>query len=653
MSTVYASGKLEPHVHHGVQEEALHAHEFSLFHGFHEKNVIHELKHYLPAQSAIKDFIHHNTLHAYQHQKFYDAIFKASAIFGYQVTLQLAEYRQLYKDGRISDDILDQILSSRKGVAKLPLWKEKLLSKAYNTNLRPKIGALRTHWKQHYALDMDSKVYPLLFRILSNYLDQGVSIRRFPVEEGGFLASMRKLESNGLVSFFKTKRAKTLLLNEQTNVTQLLKLLVGKAPYYEQYLFDQQFGHHGWSGFVSAIEDSTASMLDKRNISLRELILYELLLEIDTLDHTFGEGKWQPLTHVVHEPPVHLLENIANSELNEVLMLWQDAFEWSYYDGVLAGLQHTNAHTTTDVAPSFQAIFCIDERECSLRRHIENTDKYAETLGAPGFFGVEFYFQPENGKFYEKLCPAPVTPKYLIKENRTGAIRHHDLLYTEKSNTLIQGFFLTIGLGLWAMARTFLNLFKPTMSPAISNAFAHMNDQAQLTIENTRPENTENGLQIGFTVQEMATRVEAQLRGMGLLNRFAPVIYVVAHGSSSANNPHHGAHDCGACSGRARLRKCQSVCIYGQSSRSKSHSARQRDCNTFRNPICGCFARYRRRRNSVFRYQHTFSDQPTTSYRAQSCFRKITGPQCQRAISKICLHQHPYAHSKNQKSNQG
>ena len=37
---------------------------------------------------------------------------------------------------------------------------------------------------------------------------------------------------------------------------------------------------------------------------------------------------------------------------------------------------------------------------------------------------------------------------------------------------------------------------------------------------------------------------------MGLVKEFSPLVYVVAHGSSSANNPHHGAHDCGACSGR-------------------------------------------------------------------------------------------------------
>jgi uncharacterized protein YbcC (UPF0753/DUF2309 family) len=57
-------------------------------------------------------------------------------------------------------------------------------------------------------------------------------------------------------------------------------------------------------------------------------------------------------------------------------------------------------------------------------------------------------------------------------------------------------------------------------------------------------------LQIGFTIDEMSLRVENLLKGIGLINDFAPIIYVVGHGSSSANNPHHGAHDCGACSGR-------------------------------------------------------------------------------------------------------
>ena len=59
-----------------------------------------------------------------------------------------------------------------------------------------------------------------------------------------------------------------------------------------------------------------------------------------------------------------------------------------------------------------------------------------------------------------------------------------------------------------------------------------------------------NGLQIGYTLDEMAARAEGFLRGIGLVKNFAPIVYIVAHGSSSANNPHHGAHDCGACSGR-------------------------------------------------------------------------------------------------------
>src|SRR5688500_3149653 len=96
-----------------VQEAEQYRHE--AHHVFDEAHVLHELKHYLPSQTPLKDFIHHNSLHAFQHMKFYEAIFTASKIFGFQVHLQLSEYRELYKTGRIRADILDKIISDKKG----------------------------------------------------------------------------------------------------------------------------------------------------------------------------------------------------------------------------------------------------------------------------------------------------------------------------------------------------------------------------------------------------------------------------------------------------------------------------------------------------------------------------------------------------------
>ncbi len=516
---------------------------------FDEAHVLHELKHYLPSQTPLKDFIHHNSLHAFQQMKFYDAIFKASSIFGYQVTLQLREFRQLYKNGRIRQDILDRLLSEKKGTHAKE-WKEKMLSGAYNAERSPRVGRLRPQWKTAYAIDMDLLVQPLLFRILCSYLDQGIALWNFPVNEDGFLASLRDLEKQSLVSFFKTKRSRDFLLSGSSSIDSLLNILVGNSDFYEQYLFDQQFSHQGWSGIISAIENQPTALLDQRKISLHDLIVFELLLEIDALDAELGQN-WVPLCNQLLTEPINLFSPPDETELTEIFRLWQDAFEWSYYDEVLAGISRAKKnHPPAEHTKSFQAMFCIDERECSIRRHIEHVDQNCETFGTPGFFSVEFFFQPEDGSFRDKLCPQPVTPKYLIKEHSVKVQRKHELLYTKHAHTLLAGSLVTLTLGLWSSVRLFLNLFRPRMSPAISNAFAHMHKSSQLTIANTDPSHQEDGLQVGFTVTEMATRVESLLRGIGLLKDFAPIVYVIAHGSSSANNPHHGAHDCGACSGR-------------------------------------------------------------------------------------------------------
>ncbi len=521
---------------------------------FDEAHTLHELTHYLPSQASLKDFIHHNSLHAYQHLKFYPAIFKASQIFGYQVTLQLDEFRQMYRNGRIREAVLDRILAERKGAKRVGEWKEKLLSGTYDTARSPRIGRLRAQWKSQFHLDLDGLVHPLLFRIMGSYLDQGVSAWRFPAEEQGLLASLAALEKNGMASFFKTKTARRLLLDGQTDLTQLLTMVVGDEAYFEQYLFDQQFSHQGWSGIVAAIEADPAALLDQRKVSLRDFIALELLMEIDALESEFGKG-WQPLCSRVTARPANLFADVEATELQEVFSLWQDAFEWSYYDEVLAGIAAANTTATPAAAApkSFQAMFCIDERECSIRRHIERVDADCETLGTPGFFGVEFYFQPEGGQFYDKLCPAPVTPKYLIKETEAKMAHQQELLYTRPVQRLLPGFLFSLVGGFWALVRTLLTLFRPKMTPAISDAFSHMGASSQLSIENHDPKHRENNLQIGFSVPEMATRAEGQLRSIGLIDHFAPLVYAIGHGSSSANNPHHGAHDCGACSGRPGL----------------------------------------------------------------------------------------------------
>ncbi len=521
---------------------------------FNEAHVIHELKHYLPAQQALKDFIHHNSLHAFQHMKFYDGIFKAAGIFGFQVHLQLHEYRELYKSSRIRADILEKVIAIKKN--SVSEWKEKLLHKEYETIVQPKIGQLRRFWKENNQIDLDNKVHPLLFRILCAFLDQGIAVANIPFVNKNFTDSIRELEQNSFVSFFKTTTVRQKFLSGNYSITELLKTIVGREEYFEQYLFDQHFAHHGWSGFISAVEDNPQTLLDPKKITLKELIEFELLMELDALNFNLGNN-WQPLANNINVAPINLFEDVAKTEFAEVIELWQDAFEWSYYDSVLKGIQLSNQKKQTlnnnvSLASerSLQAIFCIDEREDSIRRHIEAVDKKAETFGAPGFFGVEFYFQQQGSKFYDKLCPAPVTPKYLIKESEAKSIRKDELIYTKHTHGFLTGFALSITFGFWAFVKTVLNLFKPKMSPAISNAYGHMDMQSVLTIENKSTTDVENGLQIGYTLDEMVARAEGFLRGMGLIKNFAPIVYIVAHGSSSANNPHHGAHDCGACSGR-------------------------------------------------------------------------------------------------------
>jgi len=526
---------------------------------FDEDEVINELKHYLPAQAPLKDFIHHNTLHAFQDLTFHNAIAKASTIFGYNGYYSLEKYRSLYASHKINHQQLEQIIKNKKGNDSFSEWENKILFKKYNHSISPRIGTLRLHWKKYSKIDMDSLVHPFLFRILCSYLDQGISIWNFPVFQQGLLYSIKELEKNSLVSNFKSKRVKNLIQTDNYDLNSLLEIVVGEESLYTQYLFDQQFAHQGWSGMVSTIEDQPHTLVDPRKISLKELIILELLLEIDLLDSKFGED-WKPLFFYVKSKPIDLFEKTKPTELDEVLSIFQEAFEWTYYNQVLGAIHPSKTSESINNSKSFQAMFCIDDRECSLRRYIEKNDPNCETFGTPGFFNVEFYFQPENGKYYTKLCPAPVNPKYLIKEYGTKGVKYKDIHFTKKSHSLFKGWLTSQTIGFESAFQLFLTIFRPSMSPATASSFKHMDKISELTIENKDLSTIENALQVGFTIEEMATRVEGLLKSIGLIENFAPIVYVIGHGSSTVNNPHYAAYDCGACCGRPGSVNARVIC---------------------------------------------------------------------------------------------
>jgi len=519
-------------------------------HAFDLEHTLHEIKHYLPSQMTLKDFVHHNTLHPFQDLKFYEGIFRASKIFGYKVTLQLNDYRQLFKVKRIKESVIERIILDRKGSDQLEQWVNNVLIKEYDENIQPRIGLLRKDWKSVYKIDLDSLVQPLLYRIFCAYLDQGISVWNFPVGQNGFLATIREMEKESNTSFFKTSKVRNMLQDEGVTIPQLLQQIVGDEKYFEQYLFDLCFGHRGWSGMISVLDDNPNALLIKKSISLKDAVQFELLMELDMLNLELG-NRWKPLATTAKEAPLAILGETNLTELDEVFKIWQDAFEWSYYDDVISGINRNinSKHEVTE-QKKFQAIFCIDERECSIRRHIEYVAPTCETLGAPGFFGVEFYYQQFGAKFIDKLCPAPVTPKYLIKEYDVQPHRHADVIFSENTHKLAKGFVSTFALGALSLGKMFQTTFRPKMSALISDAFSHMDKHSKLTVENKSLLDKEDELQIGFTIEEMTIRVENFLRGIGLIKNFSEIVYVVSHGSSSANNPHHGAHDCGACSGR-------------------------------------------------------------------------------------------------------
>ena len=65
------------------------------------EQIIDHAAHFLPIQGPIEVFVHHNTLHAFEHRPFHEAVRLANDVYGAHPYLRESEYREMLDTKRI------------------------------------------------------------------------------------------------------------------------------------------------------------------------------------------------------------------------------------------------------------------------------------------------------------------------------------------------------------------------------------------------------------------------------------------------------------------------------------------------------------------------------------------------------------------------
>jgi uncharacterized protein YbcC (UPF0753/DUF2309 family) len=519
-------------------------------------DAIEHIAHWLPTQNPIKDFVHHNTLHAVDNRHFTDALAVASRVFGAKSSLPIGYYQKRYRKGRIHEFAIEAAVErlSTNEVERSTL--RTLMFEADREAHYPPpsiaLDGIKQGWLTKLEINLDALVHPILFRLISNFLDQGISHWPVALPDETLWECVRRLVEESFIPLypFQEPEARRLLQqDEETAIRHCLERLVGDEMLFGTYLLEMSLGHPGWSGMVHVIEAQPDSLLFKRKISLKAFIAVELLMQLAIMNMKLGPR----LTALAETPPIGEFDSFASAltppPIPLHLQAWQEAMEHSLYAELLTALQ--KKPKTPTPTPKIQALFCIDDRECSIRRHLEEINPEVETFGAAGFFGIEFFYKGLNDIYPVAQCPVVITPKHVVVENGPENTHPAPTQRAFAPSHPLKNWLTTQTLGLGYAARLAIEVFRPgTKTPSLAK-LSQANHRTQLHLlrseENTH---TPDGRLLGFSREEMADRLENLLRSIGLTHNFAPLVMVVAHGASSANNPHFAAYDCGACSGK-------------------------------------------------------------------------------------------------------
>jgi hypothetical protein len=468
------------------------------------------------------------------------------------------------------------------------------------------------------GVDLDEIVHPLLIRLCAVFLDQGQAYWPMPGRELGLLIAVRRLLASGgvypefLVGLDREFRGQE---EEGTSATQAVEEALAvfgvDGENLEAVLQAELLALPGWAGMIRQLEEQPrlaphervpASLMDYvavrltiTKVAAANLSRRFRLGPVDAAwvrgEASHDDGGSRDLAAAAAFMDIAQLLGLSAGELAaldgrsrerlrreieafdqiERRRLYHLAYELRHEKAVLSALvKHARLpRGRTPGRPAAQVFFCVDEREESTRRHLEEVDPEIETFGAVGFFGVAIDYTGIDDPRGASLCPVVVKPQHAVIERPDPRHKHlHDMraarrkIWSQRargrflsSRTLLRGWLSTAVLGVLSVfpliARVLAPLSYAKLRQRLNESFLPVPlTELVFMRDDDAGHEAAHGLQLGFSVAEKVDRVASVLAPAGLRGDFARIVVILGHGSTNLNNPLESAYNCGACGGR-------------------------------------------------------------------------------------------------------
>jgi uncharacterized protein YbcC (UPF0753/DUF2309 family) len=626
--------------------------------------------HLLPAQGPIGVFVHHNTLHAFQHLPFEQAVAQAAQLYGTEPYLSESAYQREAERGRIMPDDIREVIRREPDEVIIPgrLSRRVLREALLRPGVRPvDVRTLDWHlqegdWLRCFRKDLppeaamalsgdspaalwaacearlpevtsgtvvgprrpaeavqrshgvwlDDIVHPPVIRLTGAFLDQGIAYWPMPLRELGLLGAARRIMGqqvavfprhlSGIGALLRDHEARAL--DAESVVLEMLAALgmgVGDAG---PLIMEELLALSGWAGMVHRLElDPALAPHDRVPCSLMEFLALRLCYTVTALRSVCGESRtWRHVRIPAAEGRLTRVAALFDAAQlcgltsRDVAALSAESFDaWRAElvacDGLerrrLLHLAYEHRHERRILVPlarhlshspppspgtgrlAAQVIFCIDEREESLRRALEETDPDIETSGAAGFFGCAIDYAGIDDACSAALCPVVVKPAHEVREvplddhagvhARRRSLRRAWAALARNSyvssRSLLRGWFSTACLGFLSVFPLTFRVLRPLGYARLMNRLNDLFLPQPLTElsfmrDDASGQEATAGLMAGFSTAEKADRVASVLGPAGLHQGHARIVAILGHGSTSLNNPFGSAYECGACGGR-------------------------------------------------------------------------------------------------------